>query len=86
MSDSSKPINLRLPQTMHDSLKRLKAEFPQLAPATLMRLLLAAEFEKPIEDQVETVIQQLRKPSEKEQLKAQSLRTPRNTKNRIENR
>lgn len=86
MSESSKPINLRLPQGMHESLKRLQGEFPQLAPAALMRLLLAAEFEKSIEDQVETVIRQLRKPSEKEQMKAQSIKSIRNTKSRIENR
>lgn len=86
MTLPSKPINLRLTHDLHERFMHLRKEFPQLTPAALLRLLIAAELHKPIEDQVTTIVEQLRTPTDKAGIKHHSGRHLKNSRNRVEER
>jgi len=69
MSMPSKVINVRLSPEQAERFRRLKAEFAGLPQATVLRLLIDAFLEMPLERQIESLTRQIRQPTkEKTQL------------------
>ena len=58
----TKIINIRLSPGQKDRFDRLKGEFAGLPQATILRLLINAFLEMPIDKQVEILTKQIRKP------------------------
>ena len=61
MSLPMKVLAVRLPLPLADKLQRLTASF-NLPPSTVVKMLLAAQLERPFEEQVQTVAGQIIKP------------------------
>ena len=58
----TKIINIRMSPGQAEKFERLKAEFAGLPQATVLRLLIAAYLDMPLDRQVETLTRQIRKP------------------------
>ena len=63
MSMPSKVINVRLSPEQAERFRRLKAEFAGLPQATVLRLLIDAFMELPLERQIEALTRQIRQPA-----------------------
>ena len=61
MSLRNKPVMVRLSNDLASRFERLCHEFRGLPPATVMRLLVAAELARSLHEQVEAVTGQIRK-------------------------
>jgi hypothetical protein len=61
MSLRNKPVMVRLSNDLASRFERLCHEFRGLAPATVMRLMVAAQLAKSLDEQVNGVTAQIRK-------------------------
>jgi len=68
MSLPTKIINVRLGPQQAEQFKRLKNEFAGLPQATVLRLLISAVLEMPLERQVEVLTKQIRRPAADKEL------------------
>ena len=56
------PMNVRLPGVLGERFEALRREFAGLPPSVLLRMLVADQLERPLSEQAEIVIRQIRKP------------------------
>lgn len=65
MTIPSKPVVIRLPAESSKKFEQLCREFSGLQKSQVMRLLIEALLSESLQDQVETVTSQIRKPGSK---------------------
>lgn len=83
MTLPSKPVVVRLPGELAQRFDRLQEEFGGLQPSAILRMLIAAQLERPLPEQVEEVTRQIRKPKGARTQKPNSTKPGLNAKNRI---
>lgn len=54
------PYTVRLPGDLGNRFNRLRAEFQGLPPSTLLRMLLAQQLARPLKEQSEIIVSQIR--------------------------
>ena len=80
MTLPSKPIMVRLPAELAQAFEDLKLEFPGLPQSMLLRFVISSVLERPIEERVRIVNEQIR-GSKKSETKSKN-RISGNTQNR----
>ena len=84
MAIPSRQLHFRMPEDMAQRFDELAAEFPQLQPTVILRLLVTSILERDRNAQIETVLAQLRRKAGSLAKKAKSQpKSGLNAKNRI---
>jgi hypothetical protein len=78
MGSTSKNVHIRMPPELAGRFEQVAAEFPGLHRGTVLRLLIAGQLKRPVSENVELVVSQIRRSSGKRE----TVPGP-NTKNRI---
>ncbi len=81
MSLKTPPMNVRLPGELGERFATLRREFAGLQPSVILRMLIADQLSKPLDAQIQIVVQQIRKPTEQSSERKQ--RHGLNAKNRL---
>ena len=80
MSMPQRTVNVRLSAELAERFDALSDAVPGLPKGVIMRMLLADQFGKPLDEQVRIVTSQLLKPQSRRKARQQA---PRDTRNRI---